>query len=82
MSYLGPQLSRSLIQNIGGRASRSELDRLSDPLKKLVAQHVNARQWLEAALLDPAFPSDKVLPEDKLLFLKKIIKFVPLAVVL
>ncbi|KAI1781451.1 ARM repeat-containing protein [Hypoxylon cercidicola] len=73
MTYLGPQLSRSLIQNIGGRASRSELDKLSDPLKKLVTQHVNARQWLEAALQDPAFPSDKVLPEDKILFLKKII---------
>ncbi|KAL7627124.1 member of the karyopherin-beta [Parahypoxylon ruwenzoriense] len=73
MSYLGPQLSQSLIQNIGGKASRSELDKLSDPLKKLVVQHVNARQWLEAALNDPSFPSDKVSAEDKALFLKKII---------
>ncbi|KAI0840494.1 ARM repeat-containing protein [Hypoxylon sp. FL0890] len=73
MSYLGPKLSESLIQNIGGKAARSELDRLSEPLKKLVAQHVHARQWLQAALQDPAFPSDKVSPEDKELFLKKII---------
>ncbi|KAI1760147.1 ARM repeat-containing protein [Hypoxylon sp. FL1150] len=73
MSVLGPQLSRSIIQNIGGRAARSELDKISDPLKKLVVQHVNARQWLETALHDPSFPSDKVLPEDKVLFLKKII---------
>lgn len=73
MTYLGPKLSESLIQNIGGKASRSELDKLSEPLKKLVAQHVNARQWLQAALQDPAFPSDKVSPEDKELFLKKII---------
>ncbi|KAI5855601.1 armadillo-type protein [Durotheca rogersii] len=73
MSYLGPQLSQSLVQNIGGKASRSELDKLSDPLKKLVVQHVGARQWLEAALNDPSFPSDKVSEEDKALFLKKII---------
>ncbi|KAI0013939.1 armadillo-type protein [Xylariaceae sp. FL0662B] len=73
MSHLGPQLSQSLVQNIGGKASRSELDKLSDPLKKLVVQHVQARQWLEAALNDPSFPSDKVSTDDKALFLKKII---------
>ncbi|KAI1412971.1 ARM repeat-containing protein [Hypoxylon sp. FL1857] len=73
MTYLGPKLSESLIQNIGGKASRSELDKLSEPLKKLVAQHVQARQWLQAALQDPAFPSENVSPEDKELFLKKII---------
>lgn len=73
ITYLGPKLSESLIQNIGGKAARSELDKLSEPLKKLVAQQVNARQWLGAALQDPAFPSDKVSPEDKELFLKKVI---------
>ncbi|KAI1479635.1 ARM repeat-containing protein [Daldinia eschscholtzii] len=73
MTYLGPKLCESLIQNIGGKAARSELDKLSEPLKKLVAQQVNARQWLGAALQDPAFPSDKVTPEEKELFLKKVI---------
>ncbi|KAI0181051.1 ARM repeat-containing protein [Hypoxylon sp. FL1284] len=73
MSYLGQKLSQSLVQNIGGRASRSELDKISVPLKKLVAQHVNARTWLETALYDASFPSDKVRLEDKALFLKKII---------
>ncbi|KAI2630597.1 ARM repeat-containing protein [Hypoxylon sp. NC1633] len=73
MTYLGPKLSESLIQNIGGKASRSELDKLSDPLKKLVVQHVSARDWLHAALYDPTFPSDNVSREDKILFLKKII---------
>ncbi|KAI0849349.1 ARM repeat-containing protein [Daldinia vernicosa] len=73
ITYLGPKLSESLIQNIGGKAARSELDKLSEPLKKLVAQQVNARQWLGVALQDPTFPSDKVSPEDKELFLKKVI---------
>ncbi|KAI0860991.1 armadillo-type protein [Xylaria cubensis] len=73
MSHLGPLLSQSLIQNIGGRASRSELDKLSEPLKKLVVQHVHASKWLEAALNDPSFPSDKVSSQDKALFLKKLI---------
>lgn len=73
MSHFGPQLSQSLMQNIGGRAARSDLDKLSDPLKKLVVQHVNASKWLEAALNDPSFPSDKVSSQDKGLFLKKLI---------
>ncbi|KAI0443870.1 armadillo-type protein [Xylaria telfairii] len=73
MSHLGPLLSQSLIQNIGGRASRSDLDKLSDPLKKLVVQNVHAFKWLQAALNDTSFPSDKVSSQDKALFLKKLI---------
>ncbi|KAI8635027.1 armadillo-type protein [Xylariaceae sp. FL1651] len=73
VSHLGPQLSQSLMHNIGGRASRSDLDKLSDPLKKLVVQHVQASKWLETALSDPGFPSDKVSAEDKALFLKKVV---------
>lgn len=74
MSHLGPHVAHSLIQNIGGKAARSELDKLSDPLKKLVVQHVNSRAWLEAALNDASFPSDKVSRDDKSMFLKKIIR--------
>jgi hypothetical protein len=66
-------MSHALMQNIGGNASRSELDKLCEPLKKLVVQHVHARQWLEAALNDAAFPSEKVSTADKSLFVKKII---------
>lgn len=62
------------MSNIGGNASRSELDKLSDPLKKLVVQHHRAQQWLESALCDPSFPSTQVSQGDKSMFLKKIIK--------
>lgn len=76
MDHLGPLLAQSLMQNIGGNASRSELDRLSEPLKKLVVQHVRAKEWLEQALFGEAFPSAHVPPADRDLFLKKVIKYV------
>jgi hypothetical protein len=67
-------LAQALVYNIGGHAGRSELDKLSDPVKKLVVRQVNAKSWLEAALLDASFPSDKVSDKDKQLFLQKIMK--------
>lgn len=74
ITQLGPLLAQSIIRNIGGNASRSELDRLSEPLKKMVSQHAKARIWLEQALFDPSFPGQQVSGEDKTGFLKKIIK--------
>ncbi|KAE9374892.1 ARM repeat-containing protein [Stipitochalara longipes BDJ] len=73
IQHLGPMLSQALIYNIGGHAARSELDKLSEPVKKLVVRQVNAKAWLEAALLDPSFPSDKVSDKDKQFFLQKIV---------
>lgn len=74
LEHLGPLLAKSLMQNMGGNASRSELDKLSDPLKKLVVGHPRAKQWLETALLDPSFPSTQVSAAEKSMFLKKVIK--------
>lgn len=74
MEHLGPLVARSLARNLGGEAMRSELDKLSEPLKKLVVQQVRAQSWLEAALMAEDFPSDKVGPEEKRAFLKKVIK--------
>lgn len=73
MVQLGPAISRSLVQNIGGQAARSQLDKLSDPFKRLVVQHVNSRHWLEAALHDPSFPSGKATAADKSTFLRKVV---------
>ncbi|RYP32162.1 hypothetical protein DL766_004083 [Monosporascus sp. MC13-8B] len=70
---LGPAISRSLVQNFGGKAARSQLDKLSDPLKRLVVRHADARHWLEAALNDPSFPGEKATPRDKAMFLKKVL---------
>ncbi|EXM22218.1 hypothetical protein FOTG_10170 [Fusarium oxysporum f. sp. vasinfectum 25433] len=73
MQMLGPLLSRTLARNLGGNASRSELDKLSEPLKKLVSRYPMAKSWLEAGLTHETFPSTKVTPQDKSMFLKKII---------
>lgn len=62
------------MHNIGGNAARSELDRISDPLKKLVVRQIRSKGWLEGALLSPNFPSDKVTAKDKNVFLQKIMK--------
>lgn len=72
LEHLGPPLARSLIQNVGGNASRSELDKLSEPLKKLVIQHPRSKDWLEAALFDPSFAGSEASQQDKSMFLKKI----------
>ncbi|KND92626.1 Importin beta-like protein [Tolypocladium ophioglossoides CBS 100239] len=73
METLGPLLAQSLARNIGGNASRSELDKLSEPVKKLVSRHPMAKEWLQSGLNHPSFPSDKVSPEQKSLFVKKVI---------
>ncbi|KAF4811013.1 Importin beta-like protein kap111 [Colletotrichum tropicale] len=76
VAQLGPMIAQSIIQNIGGNASRSELDRLGEPLKKMVSNQVKARAWLEQALFDPSFPGQHISSEEKAVFLKKIIKSV------
>jgi hypothetical protein len=76
LQHLGPVLAEALIYNIGGHAARSELDKLSDPLKKLVTRQVRSKGWLEAALLGNNFPSDKVTSKEKGVFLQKLIKYI------
>lgn len=74
MQMLGPLLAQSLARNLGGNASRSELDKLSEPLKKLVVRHPTAKSWLESGLAHETFPSDKVSVQDKAVFVKKVIR--------
>ncbi|PKK43485.1 hypothetical protein CI102_12474 [Trichoderma harzianum] len=73
MDTLGPLLGQSLARNIGGNALRSELDRLCEPLRKLVTRYPMAKDWLQSGLEHPSFPSEKVSAEQKSLFVKKII---------
>ncbi|KAH6624230.1 armadillo-type protein [Chaetomium sp. MPI-SDFR-AT-0129] len=86
MTHLGPLLARSLVRNIGGHAARSELDKLCEPLKRLVMSRVEAQGWLQQALLSPesgdvggenaasGFPgAERVSPAERVVWLKKII---------
>jgi hypothetical protein len=68
-------LAEALVYNIGGHAARSELDKLSDPLRKLVTRQVRSKSWFEAALLGNNFPSDKVTVKERGVFLQKIMKY-------
>lgn len=74
MVEMGPRVTLSLIRNIGGNASRSELDKLIEPLKKLVSTHSSAQGWIEAALFHPNFPSKNVSDKEKLAFMRKVIR--------
>jgi hypothetical protein len=58
------------------------LDKISDPLKKLVLRQVRSKSWLEAALLGETFPSDKVTIKDKTVFLQKLMRYVVASYVL
>jgi hypothetical protein len=73
MDTLGPLLCESLGRNIGGNAARSELDKLSEPLKKLVVRYPSSKTWLEAGLSHSSFPSPHVTEEQKSLFVKKLV---------
>ncbi len=75
MNTLGPLLGQCLARNVGGNASRSELDKLSEPIKKLVSRHTMAKEWLSKGLDDPTFPSSRVTVEQKALFIKKLIRY-------
>lgn len=68
-------LAQALMYNIGGHAARSEVDKLADPLKKLIFRQAHAKKWFEAALTAENFPSDKVTASDKKVFLQKILKY-------
>lgn len=73
MGHLGPALTEALIYNISGNAARSELDKVSDPLKKLVVKQVRSKSWLEAALFERNLPDEKVDEADRRIFLQKIV---------
>lgn len=70
----GPPLCQILVRNIGGEAARSELDVLSEPLKKLIFAQPQAKMWLSNALSSKDFPSQKVGTVEKRVWLQKILK--------
>ena len=76
MQTHGPNLARVLMRGIGGEAARSELDNLSEPLKKMVYKQPRAKQWLTNALASDDFSSRVVSDVDKRVWLQKVVKYV------
>lgn len=69
---LGSQLVYALVFGFGGRGSRSHLDWLAQPYRKLVAKasresmpDVNWKMWTEAALVDPQFPGNSRVGDNE-----------------
>lgn len=73
LEHLGPLISNAIIFNISGNAARSELDKVCDPLRKLVVRHSAAKAWLQGALFSENFSSDRLKDNEKTAFLQKII---------
>ncbi|MCJ1285127.1 hypothetical protein MMC26_004465 [Xylographa opegraphella] len=76
MQTYGPDLARALMRGIGGEAARSELDSLSELLKKMVYTQPRAKQWLTDALAGGDFPSQVVSDVEKRVWLQKVVKYV------
>ena len=72
--HFGLRLCGVLIRGIGGEASRSELDHLAVPLRKLIFKGGAVKSWLEHALADASFPSKRISASDKQIFLLSIMR--------
>lgn len=72
IGLVGPSLTSSLVHGFGGDATRSELDRLTGPFREIIFRQKSARQWIEDALQDPSFPSERVDPVEKRFFLQQV----------
>jgi hypothetical protein len=76
LSQVGTLLARALIYNISGLAARSELDKLCEPMRKLVVADKAAKTWFETALFSEDFTSERIGDVEKRAFLSKIIRYV------
>lgn len=74
LAHFGPLLAEALVYNITGNAARSELDKVSDPLKKLVVRQVKSKSWLENALFRNDPQGGALKEGDKRAFLQRIIR--------
>lgn len=70
----GPQVIQVVIHNISGEAARSELETLADPLRKMVVDQTQAKQWISDALFSSSFPSPKVGVAEKRVWLQQVMR--------
>ncbi len=74
MGRYGPLVCQVLVHKIAGEASRSELDVLAEPLRKIIFYQQSAKAWLSDALNSDTFPSQKVNQMEKRIWLIKIMR--------
>lgn len=62
-------------QAIAGGCQRSEVEVFADPLRKLVTRHPRVKSWLQAAVEDNTTLGVHVTPQDKMMFVEKVIRW-------
>ncbi|KAI5790105.1 armadillo-type protein [Geopyxis carbonaria] len=68
----GPKLAEKLAWGLGGGCQRSEIEIMTEPLRKLVFRQVKAKSWLLAALAKDGISGPNVSVTDKRLFVDKV----------
>ena len=74
LEHIGPLIADAVVYNISGSAARSELDKVCDPLKKLVVRSPSAMTWLQNSLFSASFGSELIKDNEKSIFLQKLMK--------
>ena len=77
LDICGQKVCVELTFQIAGAAPRSHLEVITEPLKKLILHHpMSTKKWLTHALESSGFPSQKVIPDQRRIWLQKIMKSV------
>ena len=71
-SEAGPLLMIVLVNNMAGKASRGDLDRLSEPFRLLLTKGPRARQWFEHALSTAVLPAERASNQTRKQFFDKV----------
>ena len=69
-------MTQIIVYDIAGDVPRSEIEALSEPLRKLAFAQSRAKQWISDALFSSTFPSSKITEAEKRVWLQQIIKYV------
>lgn len=70
----GPRLAEKLCLAVGGGCARSEVDVMTEPLRKLIVKNLKSKSWLMEALKPDGFPSANLSERDKRVFIEKVIR--------
>lgn len=65
----------NMLKGLGGGCQRSEIDTMTEPLRKLVVRQAKAKSWLLAAFAKDGISGPNVSDNDKRLFVDKVIRF-------
>ncbi|KAF8948597.1 hypothetical protein BGZ47_003861 [Haplosporangium gracile] len=75
MARIGPQMMRGILIGVGGHVPRSMVPQLNDSLYPLIGKYPQeCRNWLQALLAEPGFPSVHADQASKEKFIKGVLQ--------